>query len=79
MITSYTSIALIATSWVSLITSFQPPLLPAYSVCRTKPVLLRGRASSHPVIECVLSTGDVMCTLDWHVGALLCVNSTECA
>ena len=28
---------------------------------------------------CMFSTSDVMCTLDWHTGALLNVNTSECA
>ena len=28
---------------------------------------------------CMFSTSDVMCTLDWHAGALLSVNTSECA
>ena len=31
------------------------------------------------VCVCIFSTSDVMCTLDWHAGALLSVNTSECA
>ena len=31
------------------------------------------------VCVCMFSTSDVMCTLDWHAGTLLSVNTSECA
>ena len=59
-------------------------------MCKTKPVLVHGITSSCQfsswsegvcvcVCVCMFSTNDVMCTLDWHAGALLSVNTSECA